>query len=465
MLTAKELRATRDATIEIANGLSSAEEGARMRKIALIAPYAKTLSYRRMQDAGFNVGYALWRNARNFADRPCDSFAKSSAESGRNSKVTCDAIGKCIGEHTHLDSNGKPIVYLCKKPLVAELLKLGLSKTQAYEKCEGVKVVSKSTCLCEYCELLKVLRGGDGSKYDSQRITASHTQGLDAASTKDVEALMFHEKLAMDLHKDFSNAVSASSSTPHFYCAAFDWAGSFGARSKRGSSEEFFNPTFLKVVEMFGACIYGAGKPRYYVVFHIGGLPKSAQHTGIALQNVLESAIPGPEGATLEAWFDTARPNRCKYFITQVIEKNRPFFGRFEDISCNFFAEKHGKGCVDSLFSRVKRRLAMLEPEDISPEKIRGGLKDLCTPLEYSDVAVSVPTQQLRIPDVTAFHKYGRRGDSYFKDGKKVTYRYEEPTIKTAHKEKPAARTTPSGELIKRIEGKMRKQKEFSANP
>ena len=417
--------------------VAGAGRDAMMVKVALLYPFY-TLPLHSLKQMGFNIGQQMYATVSSFyATNGPGSFYDRPAPPGRKRHASeSDIIDRWKGI-SHPDSSGGRKLYCPKAKHVGALAEeFGASASTIYRCGADITRSRRPEDLCDYCEALLLLRkkGMAGEKFDSgsncdfedpflgQRIVRQKWQArvneegsIPAKQREEIKALEMHESLAATRQQLFAEDWS-SGLCKETLVLLFDFSASAPLKSSRVSSQEWFNK---KYVSFLGTgCPSSGGCPEvFFDVADVQKYPHNSHHSSQMFATAVRKMADihfdryGQYPDNLVAWSDTGRHFRSNEFIYNCTVRSKElFFPEFSSAKLRFFAEQHGKGVVDSHFSRVKQTLeadfqldGAQSFSDVEKE-LRRTLGD--TFVNYRPF-LSGERKKLKIENLTAFHDFG----------------------------------------------------------
>lgn len=341
---------------------------------------AAGLSRKEAGELGIDVGACLWSTATSHEGGPYQREARSGRKRFREAPdVESDWVA---ASHVtgRLGLDGRPVraVYGPKRQIcesIATCRKCSIST--AYKYSSGVSSHPRKEDMCDYCDLLRRLRirvlRETGAEVDDlegrgiirQRFESRPPSSVAASYLADIDDLAAHEALAgirqAAFKAEWAEATSPGATT---LVVRFDFSGALKVTDEVGTKAQYYRAPFCGCLGVVCANP-GAGS---VVLLDPANRPHTAR---MAAWQVAEAVSILREGSKkpmkrLSLWCDTGKHFRALEFLHELLEGATTgksaawayYRVAFEEIECNFFAEGHGKGECDAMFSKVKHAFA-----------------------------------------------------------------------------------------------------------
>ena len=393
---------------------------------------AAGLSRREAGGLGIDVGASLWSTATSHRGGPYQREARS----GRKRFREAPDIESDWAASSHVTArsgpDGRPVraVYGPKRQICEHIAaRRKCSVSTAYKYSSGVSSHPRKEDMCDYCDLLRRLRiralRGAGAEADDlegcgvvrQRFAALPTSAVAASDVADIDDLAAHETLAgirqAAFKAEWAAAKSPNSAT---LLVRFDFSGALKVTDEVGTKAQYYRPTSRSCLGVVCANP-GAGSVALLD-------PENRPHTArIAAWQVAEAVGILHERAEkparrLSLWCDTGKHFRALEFLHELLEGATTgqsaawayYRVAFEEIECNFFAEGHGKGECDAMFSKVKHAFAKYivttDPHAAWKQKIERVARG-ATACFYNGEAPAGPRWRYCIPAISHAYRVG----------------------------------------------------------
>ena len=341
---------------------------------------AAGLSRREAAGLGINVGASLWSTA---ASREGGPYQRD-ARAGRKRFRDVPDIERDWTAASHVTAragpDGRPVrvVYGPKRQICEHIAaRRECSISTAYKYSSRVSSHPRKEDMCDYCDLLRRLRirvlreaGAEADELEGRSVVRERFAALlpavvAAFDLADIYDLAAREALAgirqAAFKADWAAAKSPKATT---LVARFDLSGALKVTDEVGTKAQYYHAASCSCLGVVCANP-GAGS---VVLLDPENRPRTAR---IAAWQVAEAAgilrerVKRPM-KRLSLWRDTGKRFRALEFLRELLEGATTgqsaawayYRVAFEEIECNFFAEGHGKGERDAMFSKVKHAFA-----------------------------------------------------------------------------------------------------------
>ena len=386
----------------------------------------------RASPGGKLLGASLWSTATSRRGGPYRRAARSGRKRFREAPDVESDWAASSQVTARLGPDGRPVraVYGPKRQIcehVAACRKCSIST--AYKYSSGVSSRPRKEDMCDYCDLLRRLRDralrGAGAEADDlegcgvvrQRFAALPPSAVAASDVADIDDLAAHETLAgirqAAFKAEWAAAKSPNSAT---LLVRFDFSGALKVTDEVGTKTQYYRPTSCSCLGVVCANP-GAGSVALLD-------PENRPHTTrIAAWQVAEAVGILHERARktarrLSLWCDTGKHFRAPEFLHELLEGATTgqsaawayYRVAFEEIECNFFAEGHGQGECDAMFSEVKhafaKYIATTDSRDAWKQKIERVARG-ATACFYNGEAPTGPRWRYCIPAISHAYRVG----------------------------------------------------------
>ena len=453
---------------------------------------------------GLKIGKAMYKTAREHAERGGGVFTYGAKQSGRKATNKRELVAAEWIERSEPTrrSNGAGAtlrrVFGALKTQAEEIAKqfeISLSSALKYRP-DCVVKRSKLKDLCIYCETLlklrrKAIKMARDLGAEVEAIKADWGQNLargpgraavqylaakkgelgDAGASLllQIATLEEHENLVAILQNEMkAHVAQAVAKGGETVVIQYDFRSLLELHPVRGDSWDYYDYRKMNILGL-AAHVPGQGNPIFLDVIS-PDLRHDSEAAAAALvegtNHVLKNLAKRGEIKNMVYWADCGRHFRNRYVAFELLANN---FLEIPNVDLRFVGENHGKSIVDGHFNWVgtvvKNALTNWEdpPKDLT-NAIRAAAKRSkgkyqVVPIFLEDLELDHEPTMLEFKHVSARHKICRRGDDLFIEDTKIPKKTKW-TQQTEQKRKRPRKAKPtSGEIVGKAENKFKKRR------